>query len=93
MIEHSRRHPPGTFATCPSCHREPAHVTVLGGSTREGLLTRTGGAGTRHQLVCSCRRSTALHGSLEAAQSEWGERMAQQSLPLLTARRKRREAA
>lgn len=93
MIEHSRRHAHGTFATCPTCHREPLHVTVRGGSTRDGLLTLSGGPGTRHQLVCPCRRSTALHGSLEAAQREWGERMAQQLLPFNAKRRSKHDAA
>lgn len=95
MIEHAKRHPPGTFACCPSCRREPMHVTVHGGRLGDPMQTFQGTPGPRHQLICACRRSTALSASLRAATAEWGERMAQQSLtlPEPRARRRARRAA
>lgn len=89
MIEHAKRHPAGTFACCPSCRREPMHVTVHGGRCGDPIQTFQGTPGPRHQLICACRRSTALCASLSAAKAEWGERMAQQPLPLPAPRRRR----
>lgn len=86
MIERSQRHPPGTFSRCPTCQREPTHVTAWGGRTGDPVFS--GKVGERHQLSCSCRRSTALQPTLADAVREWGERMGQQALPIPRPRRK-----
>jgi hypothetical protein len=93
MIEHSRRHSPGRFAKCPSCGREPQHVECWGGTSREPCNALSGGVGSRHQLHCTCRRSTALHPTLALAEAEWGLRMTQLAMPLAPPKPTRRKAA
>ncbi len=70
-------HPPGTFAACASCRREPMHIECIGRTAREGVASAAAVA-PRHQLeCCRCDRTTARHSTLDAARAEWTSFFAQ----------------
>lgn len=75
-------HPPGTFAACADCRREPIHWEVHGRTSREPVTFSP--VPTRHVLECRppCRRSTQRHASLVAAVNEWGQLGETLPLPL-----------
>lgn len=81
MIQRHQPHPPGTFATCSTCRREPKHIVIHGGCSSEPMLT--GAATERHTIECArCRRSTARYPALSSAVAEWGIAYSQPQLPL-----------
>lgn len=83
MIQRHQPHPPGTFAACVGCRREPKHIVSAGSSNREPILS--GGPSERHALECArCGRSTARYATLTAAIDEWGAVYSQAPLPLPT---------
>jgi hypothetical protein len=75
-------HPPGTFAACADCRREPTHWEVQGRTSREPVTFAP--VPTRHLLECRppCKRRTMLHLSLPAAIGEWGQLGETLPLPL-----------
>lgn len=65
-------HPPGTFAACSGCQREPKHIECKGRSSLEREEALFTDVETRHQVeCCRCGRRTARHTSLGAARAEW----------------------
>lgn len=92
MIQRHQPHPPGTFASCVGCRREPKHIIVLGGSSTEPL--QFGLSPERHAIECArCRRSTARYTSLAMAIDEWGAAYAQAPLQLRVVATRRARAA
>lgn len=91
MIERVVAHPTGRFARCRTCGSEPRHIRASGTSSREPAAF--GMIASRHSLECRCGARTARHDTITAAETEWGMDYAQLSLPLCTARRRRRRAA
>jgi hypothetical protein len=90
MIQCTVSHPAGRFARCRVCGTEPRHIRSHGRSHREPIAF--GPIAPRHSLECRCGSSTARHGSLCAAEVEWGADYAQLTLPLHAARRRKAAA-
>lgn len=87
MIERIVPRRPNRFLLCAGCGRQPHHVLSHGRSAAEPAII-WGEATTRHKLECTaCSRSTGRHATLDAAESEWGQKWAQLPLPLTRARR------
>lgn len=78
MLERHVSTPPGRFSLC-TCGHEPRYILILG---RSQLETGTSTPTTRHMLECRCRRATAKHASLLAAEAEWGPLLSQRPLSL-----------
>lgn len=79
MKQRHAPHPPGTFARCATCEREPRHYVATGSTISEPVTFGT--VGDRHQLECNCRRCTGWCSSLDAAVNAWGR--LGETLPLL----------
>lgn len=83
MIQRHQPHPPGTFAPCSGCRREPKHIVIAGRSRGETTLNRSTDTGDRHALeCCRCGRSTARHPHLDNAKGEWAAAFAHKRLPV-----------
>ena len=82
MKQNQIPHPPGTFAACGDCRREPIHWEVHGRTSREPVTFAP--VPTRHVLECRlpCRRRTDMHASLPSAINEWGQLGETLPLPL-----------
>ena len=76
MIQRQVTHPPGTFALCKKCSREPRHYVASGHSTKDPIDVRLPSP-DRHILECCCSGiecRTELLPSLAAANIQWRER-------------------
>lgn len=70
----------GTFALCTACKAEPRHIETRGRSRTETMQMDI--PAVRHSIECSCGSSTGLHGDLDDAVAEWGQRYGQTLLAL-----------
>lgn len=95
MIRRVVRHLVGYFQQCKVCGSEPHHIEGRGRSISEPPRA-PGEPVIRHWLECRCGISTARRPTLELCETEWGDKWAQQLLPLPNVapiRRKRAGAA
>lgn len=92
MIQITKRTLPGYFQLCNCCGKEPRHILCRGRTNGEPLRAPTEPV-ERHQIECSCGRSTARFNTLHQAEQDWGNRWAQTALRLRTARRPRKAVA
>lgn len=92
MIQRTIKHLLGYFQVCRVCGREPKHIESRGRTNCEPQR-QPGEPVVRHALECRCGSSTARYASLAMAEGEWGDKWAQQPLPLMVPLRRRRRAS
>jgi hypothetical protein len=70
MFQRQVTHPPGLFAACATCRKEPRHYMARGSARHE--WPTFGALDDRHQLECVCERRTGWCNSLAEAVKTWG---------------------
>lgn len=92
MIQRTMRSIPGYFQACRTCGKEPRHILCRGRTNSEPLRAPNEPV-ERHMIECACGRSTGRFPTLDEAERDWGDKWAQNELPLPRARQPRKVAA